>query len=477
MKPSTHRPVKQRNVKKPDYVPAVARPPIIGALLEVVMRSALGAALVLMIAPPATLRATEPYWSQWRGPDGQGVSHEAGVPLEWGEGKNVAWKAPIPGRGHSSPVVWGDRVFLTTAIEGDVVPGARAVRHFDSGQEFVHPDGVGADHRQTLKVLAVDAKTGQVAWERTAWEGSPYDTRHRRGSYASPTPLADGERVYAYFGAEGLYAYDFQGNLVWKWWPGGIATMGVGVGTSPVFYKNLVILQCDEDDGAASFMVALDKVTGKEAWRTARNVQVSWATPVLVKVAGHDELVTAGNEYTIAYDPASGKELWRIKGLESNAVPSPVVAGDVVVVSSGFPNKIAVAVRAGGSGDVTDSRVLWRYNKGTAYVPSPVAADGLVYLMTDKGLLTCLDALTGAVKYEGGRPPVASSFMASPVVVADRILIMSLDGDTHVIRAGPTHEVLRTNSLGEPIAASAAVAPGRLYIRGERHLFAIGAGS
>jgi outer membrane protein assembly factor BamB len=237
------------------------------------------------------------------------------------------------------------------------------------------------------------------------------------------------------------------------------------------------VLQCDEDNGDASFLVGLNKATGKEVWRTPRKVQVSWATPVIVRAAGRDELVTAGFEQVIAYDPATGKELWRAKGLENNAVPSPVVSGDVVIVSSGYPNKIAMAVRAGGAGDVTDSRVLWRYAKGTAYVPSPVVVDGLVYLMTDKGLLTCLDASSGEVKYEGARPPAPSTFMASPVVVAGRILLMSLDGDTFVVKAGATHEVVRTNSLGEPIAASAAVAGGRLYIRGERHLFAIGAPS
>jgi outer membrane protein assembly factor BamB len=478
MKSPALRRVKQRNVKKPDYRAVSGRRPIIRSALEVVMRRAGRAALVVLAVQATTAAfATEPFWSQWRGPDGQGVSREAGVPLVWGEEKNVAWKTAIPGRGHSSPIVWGERIFLTTAIEGEVVPGAKAVKHFESGQEFVHPDGVGADRKQKLEVLALESATGKIVWERTAWEGSPYDTRHRRGSYASPTPVTDGQRVYAYFGAEGLYAYDFEGNLAWKWWPGGLASFGVGVGTSPVFYRDVVILQCDEDEGGASFIVGLNKVTGKEVWRTPRKVQVSWATPVLVRANGRDELVTAGSEHTIAYDPATGKELWRIQGLESNAVPSPVVAEDVVIVSSGYPNKIAVAVRAGGSGDVTGSRVLWRYTKGTAYVPSPVAADGLVYLMTDKGLLTCLDAKTGAVKYEGGRPPVASSFMASPVVVGGRILLMSLDGDTHVIRAGPVHEVLGTNSLGEPIAASAAVAPGRLYIRGERHLFAIGSGS
>jgi outer membrane protein assembly factor BamB len=430
--------------------------------------------LVACLALAATSHAAEPHWSQWRGPDGQGVARDAGVPLEWSDGKNIAWKTPLPGRGHSSPIVWGDRIFLTTAIEGELVPGAKAVRHFEGGEEFVHPDGVGADRKHTLKLLALDAKAGRILWERTAWEGTPYDTRHKRGSYASPTPATDGTLVYAYFGAEGLYAYDLEGNLAWKWWPGGIATFGVGVGSSPLLYKDLVVLLCDEDNGDASFLVGLNKTTGKEVWRTPRKVQISWATPVIVRAGGRDELVTAGFEQVIAYDPATGQQLWRTKGLESNAVPSPVAGGEVVILSSGHPGKLAMAVQAGGSGDVSDSRVLWRYAKGTAYVPSPVVVDGLVYLMTDKGLLTCLDVKTGAVQYEGGRPPVPATFMASPVVVDGRILMMSMDGDTFVIKAGPAHEVLRTNSLGEPIAASAAVAGGRLYIRGEKHLFAIG---
>ena len=178
------------------------------------MRSS-GWTALIVAAVAASSAAAGPNWSQWRGPDGQGVSHETGVPLEWGEGKNIAWKTAIPGRGHSSPIVWGDRLFLTTAVEGEVVPGAKPVKHFESGQEFTHPDGVGADRKQTLKVLALDAKSGQILWDRVAWEGTPYDTRHKRGSYASPTPVSDGERVYAYFGAEGVYAYDFDGNLAW----------------------------------------------------------------------------------------------------------------------------------------------------------------------------------------------------------------------------------------------------------------------
>jgi outer membrane protein assembly factor BamB len=423
----------------------------------------------------AALVGAEPsYWPGWRGPTGQGTSDETGLPLEWSATANVRFKTELPGRGHSSPVVWGNRIFLTTSIEGDVVTGAKAVVHYDEGKEFVHPDGVGADRRQTFKVLALDGDSGKILWERTAWEGMPYDSRHKRGAYAAPTPVTDGKSVFASFGGEGLYAYDFDGTLLWKVAPFGIATMGVGYGISPLLYRDLVLVQCDEDSGDKSFLAAYDKKTGKQAWRVARKVQVSWATPILVKAGARDELVTAGAEHVIAYAPATGKELWRMKGLESNAVPSPVAGDDVVVLTSGYPAKIAVAVKPGGSGDVTDSKsVLWKYTKGTAYVPSPILYRGYVYLVTDKGLLSCLDAKTGELKYEGARPPSGTSFMASPVAYDGKLLLLSMDGDAFVVKAGPSYEVLSTNAMGEPMAASPAIANGRLYLRGEHTLFCI----
>jgi outer membrane protein assembly factor BamB len=437
----------------------------------------------MVVLGVAALAASEPrvtaQWPQFRGPFGQGVSAEKGLPDDWSPSRNVLWKTAIPGRGHSSPVVWGDRLFLTTAIEGDVVPGAKGAVHMIEGHPYVHPQGVGDDHRQTFKVLAIDTRDGKIAWERTAYEGLPYDTRHKKGSFASQTPITDGKLVWTYFGSEGLlFTYDVDGNLKWKASLGGIKTVGVGVGTSPVLYKDLIIVQADEDNGDQSFVVALDKRTGKEAWRTPRKIQVSWATPVVMRAGNRDELVTSGTEWIIAYAPATGKELWRAKGLESNAVPSPVVVGDIVVLSAGYPEKMAMAIRAGGAGDVTGTpRILWKYAKGTAYVPSPIAYDGLVYLVTDKGILTCLDAKTGEVKYEGGRVPVPATLMASPVAFDGKILLSSMEGDTFVIKAGPVHEVIRTNTLGEPIAASPALAGGRIYIRGESNLYAIGAGS
>jgi len=414
-------------------------------------------------------------WPQWRGPDGSGISNEKNLPSEWSPTKNVKWKTPIEGRSHSSPIVWGNRVFLTTAIEGAVVPGAKAVKHMDGDREFYHPDSVGADHKHTFKVLCLDRDTGKILWQATAWEGTPYDNRHRKSSYAASTPATDGKLVYAFFGTEGLYAYDFKGKLAWKAQLGNLGTVGMGTGTSPILVGDLVIVQCDEENGASSFIVALDKKTGKEVWKTPRKVQVSWSTPILVRTATRTELITSGTEFVISYDPATGKELWRHKGVESNAIPSPVANSEMVFLVAGFPAKIAMAIRLGGSGDLTDTpNVPWKYAKGTAYVPSPILYGDYLYLMTDRGVLTCIDAKTGEVKYEGGRIPIPATFTASPVAFEGKILMTSEDGDTFIVKSGPKHEILGTNSVGEPVYASPAIADGRIFIRGEKNLYSIG---
>ena len=416
-------------------------------------------------------------WAQWRGPDSQGISNEKNLPTEWSETKNVLWKTPIPGLGFSSPIIWEKKVFLTTAIEGGPAPAEhKAAKHMLGDREFKHPDWTGSDKLHTFKVFCLDRDTGKVQWERTSYEGPVYDYRHRRGTYAAPTPVTDGKNVYAYFGSEGFYCYDFNGKLIWKKTLGGIGTMGMGVGTSPVLYENLVILLCDQEfDGTYSFMTALDKKTGNEVWRVRRPVQSSWATPVLAKTADRTEMVVSGNEFLISYDPATGKELWRATGLHSHAIATPVVGHGLVILSSGFPTKTIVAIRLGGSGnlDGTD-RIVWRYNKGTSYVPSPILYGDYVYLMSDGGILTCLNAKTGEVVYEGGRVPIATKFYgASPVAFDGKILITSDDGDTFVIKAGSKHEVLGTNSIGEPSRVSIAIADHKLFVRGEKHLFCI----
>jgi outer membrane protein assembly factor BamB len=415
-------------------------------------------------------------WPQWRGPGSQGISTETQVPHEWAPDRNVAWKAAVPGRGHSAPVIWNNRVFLTTAIEGEPVPGAKAVEHTADGKPFLHPDSVGADRKHTYKVLAYDGATGKLLWERTAWEGVPFDNRHRRSSFASPSVVTDGRLVFAYFGSEGVFAYDVSGKPVWQTSVGKVKTLGLGAGSSPVLFRDLLILQCDDDGGEDSAIVALDIKNGKERWRTKRPVQVSWSTPVLVPAGSRTELVTNGSEFVIAYDPTTGRELWRARGVESNAIHTPLVGSGVVIVTAGFPAKKVIAIKPGGSGDVTGTgQIAWTYEKGTAYVATPILYDGLVYLVNDRGVMTALDAATGEVKYEGGRVPVPASFMASPIAAGGKILLTSEDGDTFVIRAGAKHEVIATNPVGEPVYTTPAISNGRIYIRGDRHLFAIGA--
>ncbi|MCI0662076.1 MAG: PQQ-binding-like beta-propeller repeat protein [Acidobacteria bacterium] len=416
-------------------------------------------------------------WPQWRGPQGQGISTEKGLPTEWSATMNVMWKTPIAGRGHSSPIIWGDRIFLTTAVEGEVIPGAMPPKHRLGDADYVHPDSVGATRHHTLKVICLDRRSGKLLWERTAYSGRVYDDRHRKATYADGTPVTDGAYVYAWFGSEGLYCYNLSGKLIWKKSLGPIATQGMGNGTSPVLYQNLVILQCDEDNGEKSFVIALDKRNGKEVWRTARQVQVSWSTPVIARTPAREELVASGNEHVISYDPATGKELWRSRGTQSWTVSTPLIGHGIVVVSAAHPVKRAIAIRLGGSGDVTDTpQVIWQRDKGTGYTPSSILYGDYVYLMTDRGILTCMDVRTGEVKYEGGRVPKPATFSASPVAYEEKILLSSEDGDIFVLRAGPKYEVLRTNSLDEPIYASPAIANGNIFIRTTKHLYCIANG-
>lgn len=431
-----------------------------------------GLVCAMVFGALASLSA-EPNWPGWRGHRGAGVSQEAALPDAWSPTSRIAWKTPIPGRAHSSPIVWGDRLFVTTAIEGDEIPNHTPLKHVIEGAEWRSPDATGGNRRHTFQVLSLDAKSGKVLWTRTAYEGPVYDDRHRRGSFAAPTPVTDGSRVYAYFGSEGLYAYRFDGTPAWSRKLGNVAGLSVGVSTSPLLFENLVIVQADEDNGDHSFIAALDVATGRDVWRVARaKMPISWATPVLTTAGGRAELITTTDTRIIAYDPRTGGELWSEPGLESYAVPSPVIAGNMVIVSTGNPKKITIALRLGAIGS-GESRRVWEYRKGSAYVVSPTVYGDKLYISSDAGILTCLDAKTGALVYEGGRPPVPSTFMASPVAYGGHLYLTSEEGETFVIKAGNVHEVVRTNSVGEPVYASPALANGTVYIRGLNHLFAI----
>lgn len=428
------------------------------------MRRLAPASLSLLLVLTAAVSAEN--WPQWRGENGQGISKETRLPEEWTPAKNIAWKTALP-HGYSSPVVWGDRIFVTSAIEGETVAGVvpESVRINQP-----HPESVAGDKKHTLKLLALDVKTGKVVWEQTAYEGPVFDARHRRSTFAGPSATTDGKHVFAYFGPEGLYAYDFSGKLAWKVVEK-FHTLGLGTGTSPVLFRDTVIIQRDQDE-KTSVVVAYDKATGKEVWKTARPVSISWSTPVFVEANGRTELVTNGTEHIIGYDAATGKELWRTRGVESNAIHAPLVGNGLVIVTAGFPAKKIIAIRPGDQPD--DKRVAWEYTKGTGYVLSNILYRDQVYLSTDNGIITALDARTGAVVYQGGRPPKPTHFMGSAVAFNGMIAMTSEDGETILLKAGPKHEIVRINTVDEPVYSSAAIANGRIYIRGEKHLFAIG---
>jgi len=417
-------------------------------------------------------------WPQWRGPGGLAVGGAESYPDTWSETEHIAWKTPIPGRGHSSPVVWGDRIFLTTAIEGALLPGNKPPVHlgWDMKPGYLHPDALGADHANTLKALAIDARTGTVLWDRTLYDGPMYDNRHRKNTYASPTAVTDGSLVYVFFESAGLFALDMDGAVRWKRDLGGMAKAGLGPGTSPVVFENLVILQVDMGMGElGSYLAAFDKTTGKDVWKTPRTNRRSWATPLIINSGGRPELIASGAEAVIAYDPRSGEELWSTDGTKGHPIPSSAFGHGLVFAFAGNAesSKMVLAIAPGTGPAAGESRVKWRYTRGTAYVASPILFGDYLYLITDGGITTCLDAKTGEVKYVGGRMPVPASFTASPVAFGDKLLFTSEDGDTFVVKAGPAHAILRTNTVGEPVYASPALANGMVYIRGQRHLFGI----
>ena len=407
-------------------------------------------------------------WPGWRGPNADGTSQIDELPLSWSKTENIAWSVEIEGRGHSSPVVFGDRLFLTTDLEGEEIAGASAVKHMADRQVFVHPQATGGNRRHTLKVLCFDARSGKQLWSKVAYDGRVFDDVAKFNTYASPTPVTDGKDLYVYFESQGLYKYDFDGKLLWKMSLGGIATMGVGTGVSPVLAGDKVIILADQDEGENSFIAAVSKSDGKVAWKTPRpKTSLTWTTPAFVDGV----IVVPATETVIAYDPANGRELWRTEGLESNVVHTPVAGNGMVFVSAGYPKKKVMALRL--KPKEGEDRVAWRYDKGTGYIPSAILSDGLLYVMTDAGLQTCLDANTGQPKYEGKRFPTGSKFTSPPVAFGGRLLYTSNDGDTHVVKAGPVHEVLRTNSLEDSVYASLALAGDSIYIRSAKKLYCI----
>ena len=413
------------------------------------------AAIALNALDPGPVRAE--HWPGWRGPRGDGTSHEEGIPVRWSAGENVRYRVPLPGEGHSSPIVWGERVFVTAC---DTV-------------------------RLQRMLLCLDARTGDVLWRRDVL-GAPLEIKHRLNSYASGTPATDGELVFVAFwetagdvvparnvtapkdasvGRMVVAAYDFDGGRRWIATPGDFSSCH-GFCSCPVLHGSLVIVNGDHDgDG---YIVALDRGTGRISWKIPRDHNTrSYVTPIIRSFGGRDQMILSGSRHVAAYDPATGRELWRVRGPTEQFVASMVDDGKRVFLTGGYPDKVILAIDPTGTGDVTDTHVAWRSNRNCAYVPAPIVAGGRFLLASDDGVASCYEAAGGERLWNAR---IGTHYSGSPVAAGGLVYFTDDDGVTKVVRPGPAFELVAENRLEEPIFSSPAVSGGSIYFRTDRNL-------
>ncbi len=436
------------------------------------------------------------HWPQWRGPSGDGVAPCA-VPTKWSTEKNLRWRVDVPGRGFSSPVIWGDRIFLTTAVATEESAPTREAGGGGGAQERGRPDGrereggqgrgrggrrggggfaPAAVTEQSFEVLCLDRTSGEVLWRAVACVRTPHEGFHGQyGSFASASTVTDGEHVFASFGSQGVYCYTVEGDQVWEFNPEVKMRMRrqFGEGSAPVLVDDLLVIKFDHEED--SFIVALDKRSGEERWRIDRDEMSSWSPPVPVGVGEGRQVIVSATNRTRGYALSSGKTVWECGGLGANAIPTPVLFENSVLVMSGYRDPSLMAIELGGKGDLTDSdAVLWSTTRGLSYTASPVLHDGRVYAAMDRGFLSCFDAKTGEAHYTQERLPRGSTLKASPVAAGEHLYVATESGDVHVLALGDTFELVRTNSLaGQFFVSSPAVALGELFLRSREGLFCI----
>lgn len=422
---------------------------------------------------PAGSVPADANWPYWRGPAADGMA-VGDAPVNWSATENVRWKTDIPGLGHSSPVVWGDLVFVTTAIRttaADAAPAAPPAATSGRG-----PGGAGPLVEHKFDVLCLDRKTGKILWQRTATTAVPHEGGHSTyGSFASNSPVTDGTHVYAFFGSRGMYCYDLKGTLVWQK-DFGVRMrmrMAFGEGMAPVLAGDRLILVFDHEDD--SFMVTLDKRTGKEIWRVSRDEISNWAAPLVLEHQGRQQVIVSGTRRVRAYDLASGKQLWECAGLGSNPIPQPVHQDDLVFVMTGHRDPKLMAIRLGREGDLTGTdAVVWTQTRGNSYTPSPVLHDNKLYVLTDNGMISCYNARTGEAYYHQVRLPKTYNFKSSPVGADGRLYLASENEDVIVLRMGEKFEVLATNTMTDQVfIATPAITGGEILLRSKTTLFCI----
>jgi len=413
----------------------------------------------------------ESYWPHWRGPLLTGVSPHAKPPIEWNEKnqQNIRWKIPLPGKGHSSPVVWGDLVFVTAAV-----PYGEKLEPIYDNAPGSH-DNVPVTHHHQFVIYAVNRADGTIAWERTLKKELPHEGGHHTGSLASNSPVTDGEHVFAFFGSRGLYCLDMKGEVVWEKDLGRMQTLhGHGEGSSPLLYGNMLIINWDHE--GQSFVEALDKHTGDQIWKVLRNEVTSWASPIIADHNGKPQLVISGTDRVRGYDLATGDELWQCGGLSANVVATPVAGGGIVFAGSSYDKRALMAIKLeGASGDVTGSQqVLWSRSRGTPYVPSPLLYDTSLYYLTHyQGIMTKIDGPSGEDQPGAFRLPQIGDVYASPVGADGRVYVTDRDGATIVFTHEEVPRLLALNQLDDTVSATAAPVGSELLIRGERFLYCI----
>lgn len=411
--------------------------------------------LFLGLIGSSIVRAEDGNWGHWRGDAGNGVSNTATPPTEWSDSKNVKWKVAIPGRGSGSPVVWGDQVFVVTAITANAAADTNKI---------------------SFRVMCYDRKTGDQQWEQTAVEATPHQGVHETNNFASASPCTDGEHVYAFFGSRGLFCYTMDGQPVWERTDFGKmdSRNGFGEGASPTIAGDKIIVPWDHEGPSALY--ALNKKTGETIWKTERSDEpTNWSTPLIVEHNGKQQVVMNGQTYARGYDLETGNELWRCSGQTQRPCASAVADNGVAFVTSGFRGYYIGAFKLDGRGDLQNTEnVVWSKQQDTPDIASPVLSDGKLYFYKAKvGILTCVDAKTGTPHYTATRVPDLTNIYASPIAAGGFVYLTDRNGTTVVIKDSPTFEVVATNSVGETVDATPAPVGNELFIRGEQHLFCI----
>ena len=434
-------------------------------------------AILVLFLSATTIHAQN--WPSFRGPNASGVAEGTNPPITWDleKSQNVLWKTNIPGLSHSSPIVWGNNIFVITAVSND---SSSTFNAKDRGIDLAKDDA-----KHSWMILALDKRDGRVLWSQKAYEGVPRARRHVKATQANSTPVTNGRYVVALFGSEGLACYDFKGKLLWKQ-DLGVLNPGLwddkesswGHASSPIIYRDLVIVQADGHK--QSFIAAFNLKDGKQAWRVERNEITSWTTPAIYQGKDRVELIANGGRYIRGYDPLTGKELWRFADHDTEVkMQAPQIAHDLIYITGGYPpGRAMYAFRPGAVGDISlksgeekNAFLAWTTPKGSPYTPTPIVYGDLLYVLADNGVLSAYDAKTGENVYQQRLP---TSFSASPVAADGKLYLSSEDGDVFVVKAGRQYELLSRNTMGQPLMATPALTDGMLIVRGQNAIYALG---